>query len=80
MSLEIKFIISCSDSDTDKSESKLPRSFFCNIRCITSKRSLRKFSGSIRRIKNHIHTIHQSKVTDPNVKMTWKKKLSGVVL
>ena len=28
---------------------------------------------SIRRIKNHNHTTHQSKVMDPNVKMTRKK-------
>ena len=28
---------------------------------------------SIRRIKNHTHTTSQSKVTDSNVKMEWKK-------
>ena len=32
---------------------------------------------SIRRIKNHNHTTHQSKVTDPNVKMTRKKFYFG---
>ena len=28
---------------------------------------------SIRRIKNHTYTTSQSKVTDSNVKMEWKK-------
>ena len=40
-------IISISDSDIDKSESKFPRLFFCCIKYIISKRSFKKFEGSI---------------------------------
>ena len=45
ISFEIKFIISFSDSDIDKSESKFPKILFCWIKYIISKKSFKKIVG-----------------------------------